>query len=280
MFTPGSELRSVADLMEHHDPHMPEAVRLQLSLAYANHHNLRRPATTTLLPPLRLLSTPSLLFTSELLPRGFNARKRLDILHIFRTKATYVPACISIASRGPSVQYHVVSPMDSSSNHSTPFDAPLGQDGVGWPKDSIPMEVFLNIAAYLPRDALQSLRLINREFEKKTSCSVFRNVVVPFGPQIWDLMVHDGSVPGVDIVDIKGKGKARGKIHKVSHDMIYPNSFYPEVPVEKDVTVHDGMKVFQAWGRHIRKFAMAFDAEEGKLARSLNAKPQVIVTIC
>ena len=26
------------------------------------------------------------------------------------------------------------------------------------------------------------------------------------------------------------------------------------------------MKVFQAWGPHIKKFAMAFDVEEGKLA--------------
>lgn len=36
-------------------------------------------------------------------------------------------------------------------------------------------------------------------------------------------------------------------------------------PVEQEKTLHDGMKVFQAWGPHIKKFAMAFDVEEGKL---------------
>lgn len=36
-------------------------------------------------------------------------------------------------------------------------------------------------------------------------------------------------------------------------------------PAEQEKTLHDGMKVFQAWGPHIKKFAMAFDVEEGKL---------------
>ena len=36
-------------------------------------------------------------------------------------------------------------------------------------------------------------------------------------------------------------------------------------PAEQVKTLHDGMKVFQAWGPHIKKFAMAFDVEEGKL---------------
>lgn len=166
------------------------------------------PRPSSYLPPLRYLRTRRLVFTSELLPRSFDAQKRWATLKIFRTKAPYVPACISIAPCMPSMQYHVFG--EESPAERVPYQAPLGLNGLGWPKASLPLEVFHNIAGYLSRDDLLQMRMVNTEFERKTSNTVFHTVVVPFRPEIYGMMIHDG--PALDTkIDIKGKGKAKGK---------------------------------------------------------------------
>lgn len=206
------------------------------------------PRPSSYLPPFRYLRTRRLVFTSELIPRSFGAQKRRDILNIFRTKAPYIPACINMALDMPSMQYHVYN--EKSPTNSVPYHAPLGPDRLGWPKNSLPLEVFHNIAGHLSRDDLLQMRMVNSEFERKTSNIVFHTVVVPFRPEIYGMMIHDG--PALDTkIDIKGKGKAKD---------IYG-------PVEPEKTVYDGMKVFQAWGPHIKKFAMAFDVEEDQLVK-------------
>ena len=160
------------------------------------------------LPPLRYLGTRRLIFTSELLPRSFGPRKRRIILNIFRTKAPYIPACINSVPGMPSMQYHVFDERPPRQN--VPYHAPLGPNGLGWPKDSLPLEVFHNIAGHLSRDDLLHMRMVNTEFERKTSNTVFHTVVVPFRPEIYGMMIHDG--PALDTkIDIKGKGKAKGK---------------------------------------------------------------------
>jgi len=40
------------------------------------------------------------------------------------------------------------------------------------------------------------------------------------------------------------------------------------VPLDQDETtkaVHDGMRVFEAWGSEVKEFAMAFEVTDGKL---------------
>ena len=79
------------------------------------------------------------------------------------------------------------------------------------------------------------------------------------------MMIHDG--PALDTkIETKGKGKTKGKIDLNPCRTPGANSLRLETHglVEQEKTVHDGMKVFQAWGPHIKKFAMAFDVEEGK----------------
>ena len=159
------------------------------------------------LPPLRHLGTRRLVFTSELLPRSFCAEKRWAILNIFRSKAPYIPACINRSPGMPCMQYHVADekpPVDIK-----PYHAPLGPNRLGWPKDSLPLEVFHDIAGHLSRDDLLQMRLVNSEFERKTSNNVFHTVVVPFRPEIYGMMIHDGPALAPKI-DIKGKGKAKG----------------------------------------------------------------------
>ena len=216
------------------------------------------------LPPFRYLRTGFLVFTSESLPRSFSVQKRQAILNIFRTKAPYIPACINIAPGMPSMQYHVCS--EKSQIENVPYHAPLRPDRLGWPKDSLPLEVFHNIADHLSRDDLLQMRLVDSEFERKMSNIVFHTVVVSFRPEIYGMMIHDGPVLDTKN-DTKGKGKAKGRIGPNTCRIQSANSLLPGVygPAEQEKTVHDGMKVFQAWGPHIKKFAMAFDVEEGKL---------------
>ena len=219
------------------------------------------PRPSSYLPPFRYLRTRRLVFTSELLPPSFSEQKRKTILSIFRTKAPYIPACINMAPGMPCMQYHVFDEKPTAEN--VPYHAPLGSDRLGWPKDSLPLEVFHNIAGHLSRDDLLQMRMVNSEFERKTSNTVFHTVVVPFRPEIYGMMIHD--VPALDTgIDIKDKGKAKGRPDTNHPGPTLLNSFLERYkPVEQEKTVHDGMKVFQAWGPHIRKFAMAFDVEEG-----------------
>ena len=160
------------------------------------------------LPPLRCLRTRRLVFTTELLPRSFDVQKRQAIINIFRTKAPYVPACINLATGMPSMQYHVFE--EKSLTEIVHYHAPLGPHGLGWPKDNLPLEVFHNIAGHLSRDDLLQMRMVNVEFERKTSNIVFHTVVVPFRPEIYGMMIHDGNALDKKI-DIKGKGKAKGR---------------------------------------------------------------------
>lgn len=188
-----------------------EAIRLSLAHQMDSQGNYvpSPPRPPSFLPQLRYLGTRRLVFTSELLPRSFGAQKRRAIIDIFRTKTPYVPACISLAPGMPNMQYHVSG--DKPPVERMPYHAPLGPDRLGWPQDSLPLEVFHNIAGHLSRDDLLQMRMVNREFERKTSNIVFHTVVVPFRPEIYGMMIHDG--PTLDTkIDIKGKGKAKGRI--------------------------------------------------------------------
>ena len=201
--------------------------------------------STPYLPPSLPLGCNSLIYLSEVLPRSLDQRKRLELLTVFRTKAPYVPACINLASGlNYGIQYHVrklprlaiVQP-----------DLPLGLNQQGWPSNSLPLEIFNIISNHLPRDALQSMRLVNREFESKISNALFHTVVVPFRPEIYGMMVQQGSSQDSILMDVKGKGR--------------------EPPKEPEKRVYDGMRTFQGWGPHIKRFAMAFEVEENTLEK-------------
>ena len=210
--------------------------------------------TPSLLPSWHNLRTSSLVFTSEIIPRNIPYEKRYLILNILRTKALYVPACTSMEPAGPSIQYYLhTKSLSVSSLNQRSFDHRPISDTLIWPNDCIPVEVFHEIASYLPRKSIEAMRLVNHEFEEKVSNVQFHSVVVGFRPEIYGMMIHD-QIPGqVEMVDVKGKGKAK------------------ELPIDEEDPViqdiNDGMKVFQAWGPHIKKFAMAFEVDEIQLMR-------------
>ncbi|PQE16061.1 F-box domain-containing protein [Rutstroemia sp. NJR-2017a WRK4] len=63
----------------------------------------------------------------------------------------------------------------------------MGVGDILWPAKRIPPELFTMIISYLPRSAIQNMRLVNKEFEKKVSEYLFKVVVVPFKPEIYGI---------------------------------------------------------------------------------------------
>ncbi|KAL3424771.1 F-box domain-containing protein [Phlyctema vagabunda] len=124
-----------------------------------------------------------------------------------------------------------------------------------WPMSngrSLPVEIFVIIASYLPRRSIQEMRLVCKEFEGKVSEYLFRIVVVPFKPEIYGITPEPGS--------------GRGQQETVS--------------VNGSVMLQDkGMRVFHGFGSHIKKFALSFELDEEKLARPpIKSEQEAIVS--
>lgn len=225
---------------------LPEAMRLRV-YETLNHHGISASTEQkSLLPNLDYCRTRHLVFTSELLPRTFAAQKRRDILGIFRNKAPYVPACISIVPRKPKTQYHVTTSRQTFRSRSPCRSR--SKNCQARSLKELPIEIFEQIARYCSHDTLKKMRLVNKNFEHKLSNRVFGTAVVPFNLGIYGMMVHDN--PAKTVVDMKGKGKA-GENPPVQN--------FPAKEVD------DGMKIFKAWGNNVRKFAMAFEVDEEQL---------------
>ena len=172
-----------------------------------------RHSTETLLPPLHRAFDPHILFTTELFPRNYNAAKRLALLNILRIKAPYtVPVAVTTLPGKPAIEYYL--DPDSQSSMRKNVYIPLGPNGQGWPANRVPLEIFERIIGFLPRDTIQTLRHVNREFEKKVSNVLFSNVVVPFTPRIYGMLgaeVKPEQSLDVKCQDTKGKGKSGTK---------------------------------------------------------------------
>ncbi|EGP90565.1 uncharacterized protein MYCGRDRAFT_36240 [Zymoseptoria tritici IPO323] len=93
-----------------------------------------------------------------------------------------------------------------------------------WPADQLPVELFDLITDHLARDAVKSMRLVNKEFEKKVSRNLFHTSVVPFNTELYDM-------------------------------------------IEEDTKTGHGLRVFQGFGPHIKRFGMSFDVLEDQLSR-------------
>ena len=87
------------------------------------------------------------------------------------------------------------------------------------------------------------MRCVNREFENKVSAYLFGVVVVPFKPEIYGIAPEP-------------------KLGSLIDAQIRTNEMLQGAVLLQD----KGMRVFQGFGQHIRKFAMSFEFDEKKLA--------------
>lgn len=217
----------------------------------------------------------NVVFLSHLIPKKYDISTRNRFLEIFKEQATYVPLCV-MEARMPTLWGSATDVvweigeqlLDLSLKVQRQFRHALGPNGEGWPTTvapgpqhprALPVEIFEVIAENLPRDAVQNMRLVNHEFEKKISRFAFRSVVVPFKPKIYQT-----TTLVEEVKDIKGKGKEKEREIDAVEDCTrnerkpFGASYDPDT-----VHVQDGMRVFEQWGPEIKKFALTFEFGEG-----------------
>ncbi|KAL8671277.1 MAG: hypothetical protein Q9168_004217 [Polycauliona sp. 1 TL-2023] len=225
----------------------------------ASHHNdalLDSTFSTMLNYPVPPFSADAnIVLLSQLLPKTFSPSRRLQILSTIRTKAPYVPLCVIALDASMTGQDCAKGDiLDASSEQEPASEHPLGPDGAGWPTSvylngkhprSLPVEIFELIGSFLPRDGIQSMRLVNREFESKISYLTFKFVVVPFKPKIYETASTQMSAISM------GKQKESSK----------------DIYSLRENHVKDGMRVFEQWGPKIKKFALTFEVDEETLTK-------------
>jgi hypothetical protein len=84
----------------------------------------------------------------------------------------------------------------------------------------LPMEILEIIVSYLPRSSIQSMRLVNREFEDKVSEYLFKVVVVPFKSEIYDIL----DAPDTQVDDCLGAVVLQDKGMRVFQGQVVPES--------------------------------------------------------
>ncbi|KAG9497744.1 hypothetical protein J7337_010615 [Fusarium musae] len=104
---------------------------------------------------------------------------------------------------------------------------------VTWPTNEIPVEIFEIIISYLTRLEVRCLRLVCKEFENKASAQYFRNVVVPFKSELYSKLDRDEN----------------GAFKRTSSALL-----------------SNGMRIFQSFGPHIRRFALSLELDEDTLS--------------
>lgn len=104
---------------------------------------------------------------------------------------------------------------------------------VTWPMRSVPSEIFEIFTTYLTRSELKALRLVCKEFDTKISAIYFRNVVVPFSPEIYARLNRDDG--------LEPKDARRGPFS-------------------------NGMRLFRDFGPYVLRFALSLELDEAALA--------------
>ncbi|KAM0713437.1 hypothetical protein Q7P37_010399 [Cladosporium fusiforme] len=271
-------LTSVADLqaMMNHGPHVngPEGILARF--------NLMPPGSAILFEATRVDSTST---TVELryLPLAIKARDNLQApgvpgpstalsnvqqpLEVLPRTQNYINrarlAQASTPDAGQTSQSHNTSDNGSMSTRlGTPPSSPA------WPSE-VPVEIFNMFAQNLSSRDIRSMRLVCKEFEQKISPTLFEEVVVPFTSELYDMVEDDASTrrtlrltsPSLS----KGKGRATDMPAPFSSSQDPPdNSMYYRA--SGDGQPKHGLRVFQGFGPHMKKFGIRFDVTEAELS--------------
>ncbi|KAK5138526.1 hypothetical protein LTR08_000114 [Meristemomyces frigidus] len=140
-----------------------------------------------------------------------------------------------------------------------------------WSANMLPKEMFDLVTSYLGRDDIASMRLVNHEFETNVSSELFRTSVVPFNTELYDMIDDEAKTkirpPARKIMrNDKGKGRATDAFESdADRDAVL---YWQNAREDKDGKVYKGhgLKVFQGFGPHIKRFGMSFEVSESQLA--------------
>ncbi|KAK3113679.1 hypothetical protein LTR53_008794 [Teratosphaeriaceae sp. CCFEE 6253] len=142
-----------------------------------------------------------------------------------------------------------------------------------WPPSEVPTELFAMITQHLARDDIKSMRLVNHEFEAKVSRSLFHTSVVPFNTELYD-MVGDEVKNVVQQPQPKPESIDKGKRPAVPRNPTQPRESgnqgglhwkNAKDDVAGKVYKGHGLRVFQGFGPHIKRFGMSFEVSEDQL---------------
>lgn len=144
---------------------------------------------------------------------------------------------------------------------------------ITWPLDELPKEIFDLITDYLSRDDIKSMRLVRKEFERKVSDTLFNTSVVPFNTELYDMIDEDvkaSTRASQAHLQSRAKGKGRARDNPdTGSDNAHTGLHWQNAKDDADGKVYrgHGLRVFQGFGPHIKKFGMSFEVTEGQLAR-------------
>ena len=140
---------------------------------------------------------------------------------------------------------------------------------LAWPTDSLPVEIFELINEHLARDDVKSMRLVNRDFERKVSRSLFHTCVVPFNTELYDMIDEEAKTTTRQASSRpmyldKGKGRATEPSDTTGAQSLY----WQNATEDKEDKVYKGhgLRVFRGFGPHIKRFGMSFEVSEKQLS--------------
>jgi hypothetical protein len=136
-----------------------------------------------------------------------------------------------------------------------------------WVPNKLPVELFELITRSLSRDDIKAMRLVSKEFELGVSRSLFDTVVVPFNTELYEMIE-----PKVVKRDVKGKRRADDPINNFVDPspgtMMQPGTLSwknTTQDTEDKLYRGHGLRVFEGFGGHIRRFGMSFEISEDAL---------------
>ncbi|KAI4745940.1 hypothetical protein E4T50_03662 [Aureobasidium sp. EXF-12298] len=140
-------------------------------------------------------------------------------------------------------------------------DSQLAARRAQWVPGEFPVELFELINQHLSRDDIKSMRLVSKEFERGVSGSLFDTVVVPFNAELYEMIEQKIAKP-----DLKGKRRADDPVNNFVNldpgSVLWKNAMEDS---EDKVYRGQGLKVFEGFGHHIRRFGMSFEIKEEAL---------------
>ena len=141
--------------------------------------------------------------------------------------------------------------------------APVGQ----WPRGTIPVELFETITETLSHRDIRNMRLVCKEFESKTSGVLFKEVVVPFTSEVYDMIEDDVSArlsnqskPGsIQPPAAQASPLQMSHLQQANRDSMYYRK------TSGTATKH-GLRVFEGFGPHMNKFGIRLEVTEADLS--------------
>jgi hypothetical protein len=196
-------------------------------------------------------------------PPGEDRKWPLYVLPDTKHHIQHARACRSL-SQTPITKRAPPPVSERGNNSSLPAGTVPKASRTSWPPGVVPVELFEMITRTLSPKDIRNMRLVCKEFDSKSSPTLFKEVVVPFTAELYDMIEDDASARMN-----KGKGKAR--VNDVSSDLSGFNSYEAHEDTiycrkSGDRKEKHGLRVFQGFGPHMNKFGIRFEVTEYDLA--------------